>query len=727
VAADEHSFSDLRAATLAALVVGPLLALQVGSKAVRDALFLSVFGVRALPQVMLAAAGLSLAGAILLSRLMPRYGPRRLLPALPAVGAVLFAAEGSLLSDWPRAVAALAYVQVATLGALSITSFWSWVNERFDPHAARHLVGRVAAGGALGGLMGGIMAERVTAWLGSRALLFVLAALSAGVALGALRLGATPSRSVSARSRLSPVKSTPYLRKMAALVIVVGIISATSDYVLKAEASNAMSSVSDLTRFFAAFYTISSLFTFLVQAGLAQRALQRIGLGGTLVVLPAAMLVSGVLTGVLTRLWTATVLKGTEATLSNSLFRSGYELLYTPVGEEPKRRAKALIDVGADRVGDMAGSGLILLVLAMTANGATSTAVWIVVLSAAVALWLSIGLYGGYVKELAASLQAGTVHLRPNQVTDATTRLTLSQTMAGANRAELLAEIERLWQAGPRSEAVVAARTIDVAGVKPGDVAGLRDFVELCSGDPDRVATTLSRTWLDERLVPLVVRLLGDNRTARSARAALHRFGDRVAGQLGDVLLDSGQPFRVRRRIPALLAELRSGRAACALMEGLSDERFEVRRRCGLALRELLRSQPALHPGPSPIMDAAARELDGGSDRAGDAIERVEKDSIVRVRHVLTLIGIATGSEAIELASRALESSDGRLRGTALEYLDNVLPSPVRVQLLQSLGAPSSKPAVPRSPGELERELNRSAANLPVVVESLPPPSEEED
>ncbi|MBN1609790.1 MAG: hypothetical protein JW940_24370 [Polyangiaceae bacterium] len=727
MAADEHSIADTRAATLAAVIVGPLLALQVGSKAVRDALFLSIFGVQALPRVMLAAAVLSLGGAILLSRLMPRHGPRRVLPALPAVGSLLFAAEGWFLPDLPRVVAALAYLHVATLGALSITAFWSLVNERFDPHAARHLVGRVAAGAALGGLMGGVMAERVTAWLGPRAMLFALATLSAGVALGASRLGASPNRAAPARSRLSPVKSTPYLRKMAALVVVVGIMSAISDYVLKAEASNVMSSVRDLTRFFAVFYTVSGVFTFLVQAGLAQRVLQRIGLGGTLVALPAAMLVSGVLAGVMTRLWTAALLKGTEATLGNSLFRSAYELLYTPVGEERKRRAKALIDVGADRVGDMAGSGLILLVLAASANGASSMAVWIVVLGAAVALWLSIGLYGGYVKELAASLQAGTLQLRPNQVTDATTRLTLSQTLGGANRAELLAEIERLWQAGPRSEASVAVGAIDVVGMRPDDVACLRDFVELRSNDPDRVATALSRPRLDARLVPLVISLLGDDHLARCARSALYRLGDRATGLLGDVLLDPDQPFRVRRRIPALLAQLHNGRAACALVDALRDENFEVRRRCGLALRELLRIQPALHPGSPQIMDAAAHEIEAWSDRGGDSIERAETHSPLHLRHVLTLIGIATRSEGIELASRALESSDARMRGTALEYLENVVPLPVRAPLLQRLGAPSSKPAVPRSPGELEKELNRSAAILPVVGDSLLPPSEQED
>jgi ATP:ADP antiporter, AAA family len=726
VKADDRSRADVRAATLAAAIVGPLIALQVGSKAVRDALFLSVFDVRLLPRIMLASAGLSLVGALLLSRMIPVHGPRRVLSRLLAGSTVLFALEAWLLPIAFRAVAVLAYVHIAALGGLSVTCFWSVVNERFDPHAARRLVGRVAAGGALGGLLGGILAERVTVWLGPRAMLSTLALLSAAVALATPRLQDTPHSRVPPVGQPSRLESTPYLRRMAALIVVVGIVSAVSDYVLKVEASTAMSSVRDLTQFFAAFYTLVSLCAFVVQAGVAQRALERIGLGGTLAVLPASMLVTGALAGGVTRLWTAVLLKGTEATLSNSLFRSAYELLYTPVDEARKRRAKALIDVGADRLGEIAGSGLVLLLLAATAGHASATAAWIVMFAAAVVLWLSVGLHRGYVQELATSLRAGTLRLSPEQASDGTTLLTLSQTLGIPDRSALLAEIERYRESNLRDAAPLATGSIDMTGMRAADAACLRDFFELTSTHPERVARILSRPSLDRRLVPHVIGLLADDRLARQARSALKHLGERAVGQLGDVLLDPTQPFRVRRRIPALLAELPSPRAVHALLAALRDERFEVRRRCGHALRGLLQSQPDLHPGTSVLVEAAVRELDVWPARDDEATVGADQSTTGPVKHMLTLVGIATGSEAIELASRALESDDALLRGTALEYLDNVLPVPVRARLLARLGSPG-KPAALRSPSELLEELSRSVANLPMVGDTVPPPPNDDE
>ena len=47
----------------------------------------------------------------------------------------------------------------------------------------------------------------------------------------------------------------------------------------------------------------------------------------------------------------------------NSLFRSGYELLFTPLPERQKRPAKGLIDVGADKLGAFLGGAIALLVI----------------------------------------------------------------------------------------------------------------------------------------------------------------------------------------------------------------------------------------------------------------------------------------------------------------------------------------------------------------------------
>ena len=58
-----------------------------------------------------------------------------------------------------------------------------------------------------------------------------------------------------------------------------------------------------------------------------------------------------------------TVLRSLESGLRGSLYRAGYELLYTPVPAAEKRTAKTLIDVGCDRAGDALGSAIVQLML----------------------------------------------------------------------------------------------------------------------------------------------------------------------------------------------------------------------------------------------------------------------------------------------------------------------------------------------------------------------------
>jgi hypothetical protein len=50
--------------------------------------------------------------------------------------------------------------------------------------------------------------------------------------------------------------------------------------------------------------------------------------------------------------------------------------------------------------------------------------------------------------------------------------------------------------------------------------------------------------------------------------------------------------------------------------------------------------------------------------------------------HVLTLLGSVLDKEAMQLCQHALISNDAHLRGTALEYLENVLPKSIRNGLI---------------------------------------------
>src|SRR5215207_5552490 len=154
-----------------------LIAQQVASNAIRDALFLTWFPVTSLPYFMGAGAVLAIPAAAASGRLLSRFGPARVVPLLLGLQSVLFLLEWQLLATRPQVASGLLYIHASVLGAIGISAFWSMLNERFDPHTAKPLIARVAAAAAFGGLAGGVAAERIAS-LASQGALFGLLALS---------------------------------------------------------------------------------------------------------------------------------------------------------------------------------------------------------------------------------------------------------------------------------------------------------------------------------------------------------------------------------------------------------------------------------------------------------------------------------------------------------------------------------------------------------------------
>src|SRR5512146_426319 len=129
---------DTRSALRAAIVSSTaMIAYQVGAKATRDALFLSSFGVRSLPSMMLASSLFAVLLAFVAARALTRWGPARVVPAAFAGSAALLLAEWGVSFASLRAAAVIVYLHYGCLGALLISGFWSFVNELLDPRTAR--------------------------------------------------------------------------------------------------------------------------------------------------------------------------------------------------------------------------------------------------------------------------------------------------------------------------------------------------------------------------------------------------------------------------------------------------------------------------------------------------------------------------------------------------------------------------------------------------------------
>ncbi len=692
---DDDTRPVVRAATLAAFL---LIAQQVAGKAARDALFLSNFPASALPPVMVASSLASVLAVVGFSRAMARRSPSLVAPVATAVAAVLLLVEWGLCLVAPRVAAVLVYLHLAVFGGTLASAFWSGVNERFDPWTARTVVGRIGSGAAAGGVAGGVLAWASSGLLPLPALLMVTAGLGVAAVFLLLQLRRP---AVAPAPRTSPGETTTamatlrrvaYLRLLALVVGIGALTEALLDYVLKAEAAAAFRDGRQLLSFFALFYTGTGLLGLFAQGVLSRASLGTLGLAGTVSLRPLVVAAAGLLAFLDPRLWTGVLVRGSHAVITNSLFRSGYELLYTPVPDGEKRPTKSVIDVGFDKLGALVGSTIVLLAVALFASPGRPLLVLTVSLSV-IALSLAPRLHRGYVESLEQSLRAGRVKIDPGEVVDGATRHTITQTNMTLNRDSLLREIEALRVRDAAARGAVAG---------PDPVLGM--IADLRAGHGEAVLRVLRRDDLDPAVMPHLIPLLARNDLFLDVLRATRRLAPRATGQIVDALLDSTTPSTVRRRLPRVLKACPTPRAVEGLLLALADPRFDVRAQSGQVLAVLTEKNPALNVDPEAVFAAARRELAAGAaDWGADGQSR-------GFEHVFTLLSLVLEREPLKIALWAVRGEDPALRGTALEYLDNVLPESVRTALWSRLGVTATTARSARPARELIADLRSSAA-----------------
>jgi ATP/ADP translocase len=680
---------------IAPLTAATLIAQQVGGNAMRDGLFLSLFPVQSLPYFMAGAAVLAIIASQLSGRLLARLGPVRVAPALVASNAALFLVEWLLLGWQPRASAVLLYLHTGVLGGIAISAFWSLLNERFDPHSAKPLMARVAAAAAFGGFAGGLSAERVAALLPEGALLPLLALVGGVTVAGALAVGkGTPaSRHVADEPDRSgawaQLQRQPLLRDLALVIALAAMLGALVDYLLKAEAVAFFGRGHHLVRFFGLFYSATGLAALLIQASLGRFALERLGLGGSVASHAAAVGVAGLLGFVLPTPWRGIVPRGLDAVVRNSTFRAGYELLYTPLAESAKRSAKSVIDVACDCAGKGAGAILILLLVGLAPSYPLAAVNLAAALTAGGEFFVARRLRAGYVSALEGGLRRRVEQAVEYSMAD----FTVAGTMAGLDRSAVL-------------RALGSAATVQ-ATAPPGDPV-VAAIAEIRSGDLLRIRAALRDPPRDPLIIGALVPLLSRDDVMRPAVAALAGFGARAAGEMVSTLLDPATPDVVRRRLPLALMVCPSPIARDGLLAALDGFNFEVRQRCGRALLSLTDDHPELlTPFPGALV-LAEQEL----SRTGDDKHRVRE-------HVFNLLALALEREAMRIVARAFTTEDAYVRGTALEYLETVLPPRMfsALQPLVAMGGPA--PAHRRPATEVRAELMRAGATITVSLDEV--------
>jgi len=695
-----------------------MIAQHIAGKATRDALFLTYFDVSQLPKLMMVGAAVSVAAVLLASRLLARYGPARLMPLLYLVSTVLLAVQWYLADAVPRVAAVALYLHVSTLNSILISGFWSVINERFDPYAAKKVIARLTAAATFGGLLGGIAANTLASAADTHTILLMLSGMHLCCTAAVAFLGRGQRRAAQVdgppADLLAPLKLSPLIRRMALLALLMATTAAVLDYILKAEASAALSDA-ELITFFSYFYMAVGLGAFLVQSAVGDRALRWLGLGGTMAAWPLAILVTGSGALVIRSLVTATLMRASANLLYNSFFRAGFELLYTPIAPAHKRTGKLLIDVGAERSGDLLGGLVVLTILLIPAAAETILLITALIL-AFVCLTLILVLHRDYVGQLTDNLRSGSLGTEALEVVDATTASAVAATQTAIERDRLLRDIARYRRTNTTQPEPGRA----VAGQGSFD-AIIESIIALRSGDETRIRRVLASHPLTPELLPHVVPLLADERMLRETLRSIRKMASAGAGQLVDALLDPMQHPLVKRRLPLVLAQSDSSLAVQGLTAGLDDPDWNVRFRCAQGLESICRRHPELKAAEERLLGVVEREAHALS--AAPAVvtapggtpsspENGEDGRNRRIQLLFLLFGALYEPETLELCLRALQSKDPTLQGTALEYLENRLPAHIWALLRTVLAPGPAKTGKKRALQQAARDLLTAASSL---------------
>ncbi len=270
------------------------------------------------------------------------------------------------LPAWPE-LAFAKYVAMELAAAVLLLVFGLLLGSRFAPREARKIAARVGAGGILGGLVGGSILSVGATLVGSRWLLLAAAILTLAPLVWLLGMERPKAMAFlkPQQKELPEVPSlAPYGRWVAISTVFMVATTTLIDYQFRFTAKN-WYGADELTAFFGFVILLAGLVTILFQLTLLDPMLDRLGLFATATIMPAALVISGALLGLIPTLATLVLLKMVDSGANMSVQQATGGLLLAPLGTRARSVWQSRID-GLAKRGGQALTGLFLLAFPWT-------------------------------------------------------------------------------------------------------------------------------------------------------------------------------------------------------------------------------------------------------------------------------------------------------------------------------------------------------------------------
>ncbi|MFP4624239.1 MAG: hypothetical protein ACLFRX_08700, partial [Gemmatimonadota bacterium] len=386
-------------------------------KPVRNAFALSGLGSGDFYQVYLVSAVVVLFVPVY-NHLADRVGWRALVPGLAMFFALNLVLFRLLYSEGSTLFGIVFYGWYDLFAAALVTQFFVATHAFLNARSAKSVYPLVIGGGAVGAMLGGGIAGFLAHLIGTQNLLLAGAVFITGFAVGIPLVWPTEavdpvererSKRVHRRETVSMgeirrVFSNGHVRLIATSVLLVVLAKQLVDYQFNTLTEQLYGTEEGIAAF-QGKVQLATQWLPLVSVVALRPLLRRWGIGAIVFLLPGLMLLTSFGMLAFFSIWTVIVVRTVDTTFRYSAERASREILYVPVPEAIKLKAKTYIDVGVEKgVGKAAAAGVIALLVEVLGLSLLQIAGVVVAVTAA---WLAVTVLirREYVRALAHSIR----------------------------------------------------------------------------------------------------------------------------------------------------------------------------------------------------------------------------------------------------------------------------------------------------------------------------------
>lgn len=338
-------------------------------------------------------------------------------------------------------------VWVSLFSIVLVSQGWLIASNVFNAREAKRVYGLLGFAAILGAFLGSLFTKFAAGPVGPRNLVlasagfvivayvpFRLVLMLKNVSLARARAAEAEETELHFRDIAGAIARHRHLQVIIAIITLIFIVDVLVDFQLSYMAKQTYSNARGLTGFWASFNLYQNILTMFLQFFVTALVVGRLGVGGTMQIMPVTMTLASLGIFGAPGLVTTTIAGLAERASRYSFNRTGMELLYMPLPIELRNRTKAFVDIFVDRMG-RGITGTLLIVLGWAGIEHPRQISLLVIVFAGVWVALSLRARREYILTIRNRLETRRLDLESARVlvSDPATVGLLEQAAAGPN------------------------------------------------------------------------------------------------------------------------------------------------------------------------------------------------------------------------------------------------------------------------------------------------------